>query len=97
MIKEQILLSDIIVYFIYTGYYIYTEASNQPANATARIVSQNMTIGDVGTCVHFWFHMYGSSIGTLNVYGQQGTDNSIVNSLPFISCFLISTDFCLVD
>lgn len=56
------------------GYYIYTEASNQPANSTARIISQSMTISDVGTCIHFWFHMYGTKIGTLNVYAQQGTE-----------------------
>ncbi|XP_025084894.1 MAM and LDL-receptor class A domain-containing protein 2-like isoform X1 [Pomacea canaliculata] len=54
------------------GYYIYIEASNQPPNATARVISQSMTINGVGTCVHFWFHMYGSKTGTLNVYAQQG-------------------------
>ncbi|XP_025085553.1 MAM and LDL-receptor class A domain-containing protein 1-like [Pomacea canaliculata] len=54
------------------GYYIYTEASHQPANATARIMSQTVTINNTGLCVHFWFHMYGSSIGLLNVYAQQG-------------------------
>ena len=52
------------------GYYLYTESSGKRANATARILSQPMTIDNAGTCLHFWYHMYGSSIGTLNVYAK---------------------------
>jgi hypothetical protein len=27
-------------------------------------------------CVSFWFHMYGSTVGTLNVYAKTGPGNS---------------------
>lgn len=58
------------VCFCVSGYYLYTESSRKRANDTARILSQPMTIDSAGTCLHFWYHMYGSSIGTLNVYAK---------------------------
>ncbi|CAG2190856.1 unnamed protein product [Mytilus edulis] len=54
-------------YGFYDGHYIYLNASNiepgQKSNFTSVTVSLE---GDA--CFTFWFHMYGSENGTLNVY-----------------------------
>ena len=50
---------------------MYIEASNAQRNQRARLLSPMETY--TGTaCLSFWFHMYGSAIGTLNVYKKQG-------------------------
>ncbi|GFN85250.1 MAM and LDL-receptor class a domain-containing protein 2-like [Plakobranchus ocellatus] len=57
-------------YGSFTGHYIYTEASSpQKVNDTARIVSPVYSGGQFNKhCLTFYYHMYGSDIGTLNVY-----------------------------
>ena len=56
------------------GYYIYTEASARTQNQTARLQSSIVrpTRNSATSCLSFWYHMYGSSIGGLNVYIQTG-------------------------
>lgn len=53
----------------YNGYYLYIEASGKLENSTASIISplysSNLTKEG---CFSFWYHMYGNTIGTLNVY-----------------------------
>ncbi|XP_058795979.1 MAM and LDL-receptor class A domain-containing protein 2-like isoform X2 [Phymastichus coffea] len=53
----------------YDGYYLYIEASGRLVNDAARIISplypSNLTESG---CFSFWYHMYGSTIGSLNVY-----------------------------
>ncbi|OXU26669.1 hypothetical protein TSAR_014496 [Trichomalopsis sarcophagae] len=51
------------------GYYLYIEASGRLVNDTARILSPlyNASLTESG-CFSFWYHMYGTTIGSLNVY-----------------------------
>lgn len=50
-----------------TGHYIYTEASGINKDQKARLQSRNFPPTN-GRCLSFWYHMYGSGIGQLNVY-----------------------------
>ncbi|XP_070519198.1 uncharacterized protein [Cardiocondyla obscurior] len=54
------------------GHYLYIEASGRLVNDTARIVSPlyNSSLADSG-CFSFWYHMYGATIGSLNLYFKQ--------------------------
>ena len=55
------------------GFYIYTEASypNKPNN-TAEIVSPLLPPTDsTGYCLTFWYHMFGSDMGTLELLATQ--------------------------
>lgn len=50
------------------GYYVYIEASSpRVLNDTARLASAQITT-TTATCLHFWYHMYGTHVNTLNVY-----------------------------
>ncbi|KAK7478849.1 hypothetical protein BaRGS_00029948, partial [Batillaria attramentaria] len=65
-----------------TGYYMYFETSeftSPPVNAGDRavLVSPHITHNGV-SCVTFWYNMYGSSMGTLNVYTQYGNNQRTV-------------------
>ncbi|XP_017879403.1 uncharacterized protein LOC108624526 [Ceratina calcarata] len=57
------------------GYYLYIEASGRLENDTARIISPiyNSSYTDSG-CFSFWYHMYGATVGTLNVYFKKEKD-----------------------
>ncbi|XP_041460949.1 MAM and LDL-receptor class A domain-containing protein 1-like [Lytechinus variegatus] len=59
------------------GYYIYLEASPGRAGEKTRLLSPFAPAGKY--CVGFWFHMYGQSINTLNVYIQR---NNTALDLP---------------
>lgn len=53
-----------------TGYFIFIETS-QPRQAgdKALLLSESLTgTGNTAHCFSFWYHMYGTSVGTLNVY-----------------------------
>ncbi|CAB3978524.1 MAM and LDL-receptor class A domain-containing 2-like, partial [Paramuricea clavata] len=53
------------------GYYIYYETSGaQKRNATAT-VQKNFTANGPKSCLQFWYHMYGRTVNTLNVYTIQ--------------------------
>lgn len=41
----------------------------------ARLVSQDFAPTKFTKCLNFWFHLYGASIGTLNVYVKTGSGN----------------------
>ncbi|XP_041467552.1 MAM and LDL-receptor class A domain-containing protein 1-like [Lytechinus variegatus] len=48
------------------GWYMYTESDFRTNGDTARLISDEFTaVND--SCFTFWYHMYGSDIGTLNV------------------------------
>ncbi|EFN84956.1 MAM domain-containing glycosylphosphatidylinositol anchor protein 1 [Harpegnathos saltator] len=60
------------------GHYLFTEASGQLVNDTARIISPlyNSSLTESG-CFSFWYHMYGGiTIGRLNVYFKYETNNT---------------------
>eukprot|EP00794_Sanderia_malayensis_P017044 gene17044-18759_t len=58
------------------GYYMYIETSGwQRPGYKAWFMSQQYPSASRtnGKCLQFWYHMYGSSIGSLNVYIQTGS------------------------
>ncbi|XP_076230851.1 uncharacterized protein LOC143177013 [Calliopsis andreniformis] len=59
------------------GFYLYIEASGRLVNDTARIVSPiyNASYTESG-CFSFWYHMFGATIGALNVYFKQETEST---------------------
>ena len=43
----------------------------------ARLYSERfLPTSQRGRCIKFWYHMYGNSIGTLNVFVKTGAGNS---------------------
>ena len=55
------------VFFFVTGKYFYIEASNQATGDNAKLtftVPRNKS----SCCLKFFYHMYGSTMGTLNVF-----------------------------
>ncbi|KAJ8687225.1 hypothetical protein QAD02_023019 [Eretmocerus hayati] len=61
----------------YDGYYLYIEASGRLVNDTARIISPlySANLTESG-CFSFWYHMYGTTIGSLNVYFKPESANN---------------------
>ncbi|KAL8608892.1 hypothetical protein ACOMHN_065230 [Nucella lapillus] len=55
------------------GYYIYTEVSKAAANHSARIRSKTISPTESTQCLSFWYHLYGESTGTLNLYVTTGS------------------------
>ncbi|ESO97870.1 hypothetical protein LOTGIDRAFT_152977 [Lottia gigantea] len=53
------------------GHYMYTEASLRKLGDKARIMSPTYK-NNQDLCLNFYYHMYGSGMGTLNVYTQTG-------------------------
>ncbi|RNA26976.1 MAM and LDL-receptor class A domain-containing 2-like [Brachionus plicatilis] len=54
------------------GHYIYIETSYpQTTGQKARIISPTYPRSILGDCFKFWYHLFGDSIGTLNVYSRQ--------------------------
>ncbi|XP_048242313.1 MAM and LDL-receptor class A domain-containing protein 1-like isoform X2 [Haliotis rufescens] len=52
-----------------SGYYMYIETSSpKRAGDDARLISSVLSGPTTPSCVTFWYYMYGSSEGTLNVY-----------------------------
>ncbi|KAK0068562.1 MAM and LDL-receptor class A domain-containing protein 2, partial [Biomphalaria pfeifferi] len=60
------------------GHYIYLEASApaQPGD-NAKFVSPAFGAPLGSYCLSFWYHMYGSQMGTLNVQLTDGTSNAV--------------------
>ena len=56
------------------GTYAYAEASYpRQLNDTARLISPTLQSNTrPGTCISFWYHMYGADINSLNVYTKVG-------------------------
>ncbi|XP_067137066.1 uncharacterized protein [Centruroides vittatus] len=58
------------------GYYMYIEASSpRKINDTARLFSPVYSPNLSSSCFTFWYHMYGTTIGSLLVYVKTETDN----------------------
>ncbi|XP_071851180.1 MAM and LDL-receptor class A domain-containing protein 1-like isoform X5 [Apostichopus japonicus] len=59
----------------YTGYYIYFEGSSPLKDDIARLISEPL-LSTTGRCLEFWYHMYGSRMGSLNLYLQRSQTGS---------------------
>ena len=62
-----IIISILSYFFFVTGKYFYIEASNQATGDNAKLtftVPRNKS----SCCLKFFYHMYGSAMGTLNVF-----------------------------
>ena len=52
----------------FSGHYMYIESSApRRAGQKARLISKSYPASNA-ECLSFWYHMYGTNIGTLNVY-----------------------------
>lgn len=52
---------------------MYTEASSPRSRGDkARLISPTNP-ATAGSCVEFWYHMYGTDVGTLNVFARTGS------------------------
>ena len=63
----NIIIVIIICIFFFKGKYFYIEASNQATGDNAKLtfmVPRNKS----SCCLKFFYHMYGSTMGTLNVF-----------------------------
>ena len=58
---------------------MYTEASSpRKVGEVARLLSVDLLPTDPGgNCFELWYHMWGSTMGTLNVYQNDGTETLI--------------------
>lgn len=81
---------------------MYTEASSpRQSNDTASLLSPVLSTSSSNTvrgCVQFWFHMYGSAMGTLEVKvdGQllwQRSGNQGNRWLPAAAAFQANTSY----
>lgn len=63
------------------GYYVYIEASNpRHPGDKARLRSEAFS-ATTASCLSFWYNMYGTDIGSLNVYSQLFTRSASLNNL----------------
>uniref|UniRef100_A0A8C9T0Q8 Neuropilin n=1 Tax=Scleropages formosus TaxID=113540 RepID=A0A8C9T0Q8_SCLFO len=56
-----------------SGNFIYTLATSSQESKAARLVSPVVTALDVDLCISFWYHMFGSHIGSLHVRQRKET------------------------
>lgn len=61
------------MYFDFAGKYVYIETSSpRRPNDKARLISPSVS-NTAPLCMQFYYHMYGTHIGRLNVYVKTGT------------------------
>ncbi|XP_063953894.1 MAM and LDL-receptor class A domain-containing protein 1-like [Lytechinus pictus] len=51
-----------------TGYYIYVESTGPKNGDSALLVSSLVTNSENGYCMNIWYHMFGATLGSLNIY-----------------------------
>ncbi|XP_066304382.1 fibrinogen C domain-containing protein 1-A-like [Branchiostoma lanceolatum] len=56
---------------------MYVEASGGTPGDSARLISTPLNLGNTIYCLNFNFHMYGTQIGTLNVYAKQRGNSTL--------------------
>lgn len=62
-----------VLYICLDGYYMYIEASgSRKLGDKAHLESPKVTADPSTKCLRFWYHMYGATIGQLNVYTRAG-------------------------
>ncbi|XP_055957692.1 MAM and LDL-receptor class A domain-containing protein 1-like [Patella vulgata] len=57
------------------GFYMYIETSSRGTGQMARLISPSVGSADA-KCMKFYYNMYGSNIGTLNVLMKTGVNNN---------------------
>ena len=64
-------------YSLGNGYYIYIETSSpRVLGDVARLISPSILPSSTPVWLTFWYHMYGNTIGTLNVSSLSGNSDS---------------------
>ncbi|XP_033751988.1 MAM and LDL-receptor class A domain-containing protein 1-like [Pecten maximus] len=58
------------------GHYMYIEASSPRHRGDSARLMTPVFSPSSQQCLSFWFHMYGNTMGTLNVYAVQNSSNS---------------------
>ncbi|CAB1350273.1 unnamed protein product [Coregonus sp. 'balchen'] len=64
-----------------SGNFIYTLATGAQETEVARLVSPVVTAGQSDLCVSFWYHMFGSHIGTLHIKQRKETVDGMADIL----------------
>ena len=66
-----------LIYLMFTGYYMYIETSSpRVAGDNAKLEISVSGKGEL-SCLEFYYHMYGDTMGTLNVF----SGNTVVFNL----------------
>jgi len=60
----------VIIFLFITGKYAYIEVSGMSQRDNAKLVKGGLSFSSK-KCLSFYYHMYGRTIGTLNVYVGQ--------------------------
>ena len=65
--------------YVSQGYYIFIETSSlRPTGDKAKLISQQFNGTSSSSCFTFWYHMYGQSIGSLNLYQLVGQTETLI-------------------
>ena len=67
IITVVIIYIYIYIYLFFTGKYFYIEASDQATGDNAKLTF-TVPRSKSSCCLKFFYHMYGSAMGTLNVF-----------------------------
>ena len=60
------------------GYYVYVETSSPRTNSDkARLISP-LIPGTPRQCLRFWYHMYGQTTDSLNVFFERNNGNTLL-------------------
>ena len=76
--SQYLFVSNYIENVLYypSGNYLYVEASSPAQEGNKAWLLSDQFLATAGRCLSFWYHMYGASIGTLNVYIVDIDDQS---------------------
>ena len=66
--KPQQFAVSIYLFFLFSGHFMYVEATGAASGEKTTLRSTYYRRQTFTQCLTFWYHMYGSNIGTLNVY-----------------------------
>ena len=69
------MMVHLIICYVYTGFYMYMEASNQNPGDEALLGTPELTQGGP-YCVQFYYHIFGNHIGQLQVEELTGSDSA---------------------
>ncbi len=64
-----------------SGNFIYTLATGAQETEVARLVSPSVSGQDSDLCLSFWYHMFGSHIGTLHIKQRRESSQGLADVL----------------